>query len=323
MIILTSPLRLWEKIVYTRRIKKTKIKQDPIFILGHWRSGTTYLHMLMAQDKKLGYPSNLQSFLPNVFIGSARFFRRILKRSMPEKRRQDNFPLHVDYPSEEEFAIGNMSNYSFYHGLAFPNNREFYAKFVTFQDLQKKVIRKWKKAYNFYLKKLTYYHKGKQLVLKNPPNTSRVKQLLDLYPNAKFIHIHRNPYKVFPSTLKMYKSLVPPFYLQEPKIASPQDFIIKLYHDMHVKYFKERELIPEGNLIEISYEKFLEDPFGMMQTIYEELSLPGFEDAKTAMKEYIASQKTYKTNKHSLDPRIKEKLAQEWSLTFNEWGYEK
>ena len=169
---------------------------------------------------------------------------------MPEKRRQDNFILDVDGPGEEEFGIANMIPYSFYHGLSFPNKRKFYTRYIALDDVPPNVVRKWKRTYLYYLRKLTLDSGGKQLVLKNPPNTARVKLLLELFPNAKFINICRNPYNVFPSTVKMYNNLIPPFFLQKPDTEKPDDVIFDIYEDMHRKYFEEKHLIPEENLVE-------------------------------------------------------------------------
>ncbi|MHA1504591.1 MAG: sulfotransferase, partial [Candidatus Heimdallarchaeota archaeon] len=121
MILISTPAIWWEKLVYNRLIKKTKIEKPPIFILGHWRSGTTYLHMLLTQDQQFGYASNLQTIFPLVFLGSRWFYAKLLEDSMPKQRRQDNFKLGIDQPGEEEFALANMSTESFYHGIPFPN----------------------------------------------------------------------------------------------------------------------------------------------------------------------------------------------------------
>lgn len=323
MIIFSTPFIWFERLFFTRRIKKTAIKHPPIFILGHWRSGTTYLHMLLIQDKQFSFCSNLQSFMPHIFLGSKWLFGRIVADAMPEKRRQDNFVLGIDLPSEEEFGVGNLYPIGFYHGLSFPNNRMYYARYINFEDVPEKKVNKWKKTYKFFLQKLTFASKGKQLVLKNPPNTSRIKELLDMFPDAKFIHIYRNPYEVFNSTVKMYSSLVPPFFLQKPDTDSPHEVIFAVYEMMHKKFFAEKHLIPENNFIEIRYEDFLQDPFKTIESIYSKFSLPGFAEAKDGIKAYISEQKSYKTNRHKFSREIIDEVSKRWDLTIKAWGYSK
>lgn len=64
--IISSPFQLLDRVIVACR--KPFIKQDsePVFIIGHWRSGTTYLHYLMAKDQQFGYLSLYQAFLPNI-----------------------------------------------------------------------------------------------------------------------------------------------------------------------------------------------------------------------------------------------------------------
>ena len=321
MIIFSTPFIWFERIFFTHKIKKTEINKPPIFIIGHWRSGTTYLHLLLTQDKQFGFCSNLQSFMPHVFLGSKWLFGRIVADAMPEKRRQDNFVLGIDLPSEEEFGVGNMCPIGFYHGLSFPNNRYYYANYNTFKEVPQKKINKWKKTYRFFLQKLTYAAKGKQLVLKNPPNTSRIKYLLEMFPDAKFIHIYRNPYEVFRSTNKMYFSLVPPFFLQVANTDSADEIVLYVYEEMHRKFFEEKHLIPKENYIEVRYEEFLQDPLASVENIYKTLSLPDFDVGKDAFKGYIAEQASYKMNVHTYPKEVVEKVSKRWKQTIEEWGY--
>ncbi|MFW9923106.1 MAG: sulfotransferase [Candidatus Thorarchaeota archaeon] len=321
MIWFSTPFIIYEKIRFNRKIKRTKIEQDPIFLIGHWRSGTTYLHMLLTSDKNNGFASNLQCFMPHIFLGSKKLYSKIVGSAMPEYRRQDNFKLGVNFPSEEDFAVSNMCQYSFYHGLSFPRRRQFYGRYITFNDVPEKEINHWKKIYYFLLQKLTYANNGKRLVLKNPPNTGRIKFLLEMFPNAKFVHIYRNPYDVYPSTVKLYLNLVPPFFLQKPEVTTPENIILDIYEEMHKKYFTERELIPKGNLIEIRYEDFLADPLSTMEKIYKELSLPNFAEAELNFKEYIDEQQTYKTNTHNLSKEMMAKISSRWKQSFEVWDY--
>src|SRR6478736_5238392 len=56
-LILVMPGALLQYIFYSKKIKRTIITKPPIFILGHYRSGTTYLHKLMAYTERFGFIS--------------------------------------------------------------------------------------------------------------------------------------------------------------------------------------------------------------------------------------------------------------------------
>ena len=53
------PFRTYERLFINPRYKQLKEGTEIIFIIGHWRSGTTHLHNLMAQDPQMGYTTNL------------------------------------------------------------------------------------------------------------------------------------------------------------------------------------------------------------------------------------------------------------------------
>lgn len=87
-----APFRIKEHIMFEKTIKETEIKHDPIFILGHWRSGTTYLHNVLSLDKNLGYFSTFHAMLPGVFLGSGKRFKPFVASSIPKKSPWMTYP---------------------------------------------------------------------------------------------------------------------------------------------------------------------------------------------------------------------------------------
>ncbi|MCW5319206.1 hypothetical protein GTQ43_38115 [Nostoc sp. KVJ3] len=142
------PFRIIEKIKYGRKIEQTQIHPSPIFIIGHWRSGTTYLHNLVAQDPNLGYVSNLLAYAPESFFISQPF-KKIIKKIVPSKRPMDNVDNSLTSPEEEEWAVANICPYSTYHASYFP--KTFQKKFHNISELEsnkyEEFINKWKNAY--------------------------------------------------------------------------------------------------------------------------------------------------------------------------------
>ena len=211
MTILLTPLRMKENKFWNNQRKDTKI-HPPIFIIGHWRSGTTFMHYLMGNDPNLAYVSTMETLAPNVFLSGDAFLHKYMKERLPTKRPMDNLELHADLPYEDEYAIANINPYSFYHGWYFPKNLiRYFEKYVLFQDVNKKVVEKWGRDYEYFLQKISYKKPEKRILLKSLVNTAKIKHLLDLFPDAQFIHIYRNPYNVYKSTWKLYKSILPLF----------------------------------------------------------------------------------------------------------------
>ena len=108
-----------------------------------------------------------------------------------------------------------MTLLSPYLNDVFRRTGEDCSRYTTFRDVNKHERDEWKEAFAYYCSKLTYFHK-KTLLLKSPPHTGRIELLLEVFPEARFVSIHRNPYEVFASTFHMIKSVEPAWRLQNP-----------------------------------------------------------------------------------------------------------
>ena len=151
--LLLFPFVIIEKILFNSKIKKTKIV-SPVFIIGHMRSGTTFLHLLLSQDKRFAFSTTSETIFPWIFLTLEKIIRPFTKFVMPEKRPMDNMEFKEEYPQEEEFAIANLCTYSPNIGAYFPKNLEkFYRKYSLFENVSEKIITKWKNTYIYFLKK--------------------------------------------------------------------------------------------------------------------------------------------------------------------------
>lgn len=305
---------------FAAQIRETKVEKAPVFILGHWRSGTTLLQNYFSLDKQFAYPNLFQVYNPNSFLHLEPVVAEKLANAPAEKRPMDNVKVTSDSPAEDEFALAILSRCSPLLAWVFPKRQEFYDRYLTMQDVSAEEITRWKNAFQLFVRKLTLKNK-KQLILKSPPHTCKISLLLDMYPDAKFIHLYRNPFDVFKSTQRLYDSTVPGFYLQKPK-EKVVDTILKNYSRMYDSFFQEKKLIKNQNIIEQSYEELAEDPVKQIRLIYEHLQLPGFEEFLPSLKKYVDSIANYKKNKYSsLSKDLKEKIVREWGRSFEEWGY--
>jgi hypothetical protein len=280
------PLRTLEWLITAPRIAATRIEKDPVFIIGYYRSGTTYLITLFSKDPNRAYVSNVEGYLPTLFLGFPRLARWIINMSIPESRPMDNVVMTPEEPTEEEYSIGAYEKYSIYNGFVWPRNFKLYSRYNSFDGLPDDLER-WKRRHHWFTRKLTASYHGKQIVYKNPTATFRIKHILQLYPNAKFVHIYRNPYEVLSSNIR--------------------------YHDDVIKIYA----------VEIKYEDFIQKPMEHIEHIYRELDLEGFEEARPFMQEHVESQRSYRPNKHKIGKNIVGSVNREWSHIVEMLGYEK
>ena len=99
--IFTAPVRLLFKIKYEKKIQNQKVHHPPIFIIGHWRSGTTYLHELLSKDPHFCYTSLWHTLLPDSCL-LLEPLKTFLSRFLPTERPMDQIKVDMDGPYEDE-----------------------------------------------------------------------------------------------------------------------------------------------------------------------------------------------------------------------------
>ena len=90
---------------YCRAAEALPLKQPPVFVIGHWRTGTTFLHDLLSEDPNLAYPTTYECFFPHHFLLTEDTLPKVMKVLLPKKRPQDDVPVGFERPQEEEFGM--------------------------------------------------------------------------------------------------------------------------------------------------------------------------------------------------------------------------
>ena len=148
-----------------------------------------------------------------------------------------------------------------------------------------------------FLKQITF-RTPKRIVLKSPPHTARIEVLLELFPDARFVHIVRNPYKVFASTVNLWKRLYEGQGLQKPRNEGIEEFVLDTYVRMNKKLDQTRGLVHPSRFYEMRYEDLVADPVAQIRRLYEHLELGDFEPVAPAIEAYQAARADYKTKKY-------------------------
>lgn len=298
-----------------RKAKRTEITHSPIFILGHWRSGTTFCHELFTCDSRLGYADNYACFCPEHFLISRWLFPLLIP--FPKQRPQDAVQMSWQTPQEEEFALSAMGLPSVYHNLAFPN--EGFRSFREYLDLEDE---KWEEAFTLFLKRLTLECKGRRLVLKSPPHTARIATLRRLFPDARFVHIHRNPLDLYPSIENFWYKFSDFYGFQAPRLEL-ENFIIQTFETMYSSFFQEVKEIPANRIAEISFEELVTAPLQTMGKIYETLELEVSEGLCHEWERFCAGKKQYRQNVYQTDNELLQKIgaSEIWEKYGKEFGY--
>ena len=308
-----SAMSLLEQVIYGRAIRKTELALPPVFILGFWRSGTTLLHGLMSQDPQCTSPRLYQTLFPWHFLLTENVVTRATAWMLPKSRPMDNVPVAWDAPQEDEIALCIMSLLSPYVFMATPEDfREFW-RTLDPQQLSDEELQRWKKCLLYLMKKVTLRDR-RRLVMKSPSHTYRIATLLQMFPDAKFVYIERNPYDVFRSGVHLRKTMIRENGLGRPVFKDVERQILLSFQVCLEAYERDRSLIPEGNLHELRFEDLEENPIAELESLYEALQLPGFDQLEAILRPQTAQLKQYRKNEFQDDPvwaaRVTEMIEQ-------------
>ena len=318
------PLSIMEARKHNAAIAKEPLEQGPVFLIGHWRSGTTHLHNLLSQDEQFAWISFSRSAMPLDCLGKLRLGRHLMNLTMPKTRGMDSVPIDADTPQEEEVALAALGDTCFFKCFYFPRKiEEHFDKAVLMRDLKPGEREKLAANYRFLAQKMAYAYSGKTVLFKNPASTARMGFLKEVFPNAKFVHIVRNPYDVYPSMMKLWPRLLSAFSWHNPRGIDFSEITLSFYEKLMQAHLAERENIPAEDFHEVRYEDLDRDPQTVIDGIYKAFDLPQSDADREAISAYIDSQSSYQKNTHELPDAIREAIADRWAFAFERWGYER
>jgi len=308
--------------IYAARLRDFEMSEPPVFVLGHWRTGTTYLHDLLACDPAFGYPTTYQCFFPNHFLLTGAAARFGFNLTLPKTRPQDNVVVGFDRPQEEEFALCNMGLPSNYIAWALPRRGPIDHSHIDLRDLPAPDRKRWIEGFIWFLKRVAY-RADKPLILKSPHHTARVALLLKLFPGARFVHIARDPLTVFPSTMRLWKTMTSVQGLENPPLVESwlEEHVLDTFSHMFNCYEEDAKLIPRGQLVEITYEDLVAHPKRVLQKVYTELDLGDFARAEAEVDAYLDKTGDYQTNAYELPEESRVLVRKRWAGYFKRFGY--
>ena len=315
-------LRLLVQGWYGSKLERTPIRA-PLFIIGHWRTGTTLLHELLILDERHNSPNYFECLCPDHFLLTERVLTRLLWWIMPSHRPMDNMAAGWERPQEDEFAMCMLGAPSPYLTIAFPNRPPQDQLAFDVDGLPRRERQIWKHLLLRFLQQLTFKN-PRRLVLKSPTHSCRIPVLLELFPDARFIHIVRDPYVVFASTVNLWKTLYETHGLQKPNFVGLEEYVFSTFTHLYERLEIGKKLLPPDRFFEVRYEDLIRDPVGHLRRLYDQLALGGFEAVQPEIEKYLAQHAGYQTNRYkALDPQAEAEITRRWGEVIRRYGYER
>jgi hypothetical protein len=302
-----------------RRVANTVIADAPIFIVGHWRTGTTLLHELLTLDERHTSPTSYECLVPHHFL-LTEWLAPWMGFLVSKHRAMDNMELSLEHPQEDEFVLCMLGQPSPYLTIAFPNRPQQDLRYLDLEELTPRELAAWKQTFFRFVQQV-YFRRRRRVVLKNPPHSFRIKVLLDLFPQAKFIHIVRDPYVVYPSTIHLRQSLYRKHGLQRPTFAGLDEQVLSTYLDLYRKLDEGRKVVDPSSFYELRYEDLIADPEVQLRRLYEHLGLGDFEQYRPRLRKYLAEHAQYETNTYELTDEQRAIVTERWGEVIDHYSY--
>jgi len=318
-----GPSQLFESLRFGRRIAATELDPSPVFIIGHWQAGHSLLHYLMCQDEQFGHVNLLHSVLPRSFLTLEKGARRFLRGKLNKTRHVDSFSLDLDSPQGDDMGLAGLCDVSIYHAYTFPQHaEECFRRTVLLEGLSGEEIRAWQQTYRRYLQKVALHTGRSRLVLRNASNTGRIRHVLEMFPQAKFVHLRRNPYVVYAAQSRRWTELLRLWSLQDGLPCSDDGLVLDFFRRMMERFFADSAALPPNQLVDVAYEDLVASPLETTRRIYRQLELPDFERTEPAMAGWIARDAgRLDGDEVVLDDQTRERVARAWGFAIDRWGY--
>ena len=315
-----SLLGMVQGAIYNRRITKTSIV-DPVFVLGHWRSGTTHLHELLALDERYAFPTTFECSAPHHCLLTGGVYPKLFSWLLPGKRVMDDMKQGFNRPQEDELALVALGAASPMWSLAYSTENKGQA-YLTLRDISATERKEWEQLLLKFLRLVTYRRRGKRLILKSPAHTGRLAVLAKLFPTARFLHIVRDPYEVFASTVHLWRRTQAVSALTQGSEQELEDYVLRSLRQMYDGFDAVRASLSPGRFHQVRYEQLIAEPTKVLEESYRALGLGDFAPVRSRVETHIESIGDYRTNQYEISSAARDAVSGAWGTIFRGWGYD-
>jgi len=299
-----------EKIRFGKRFQTMQIPEDPVFIIGHWRTGTTLLFKLMSLDKQFSAPTLFQVAEPDSILTSHAYYKPVMKALVKKTRPMDNVRIGMDEPQEDEYAIFRLTGSSPLEKLVFPcKEKYFIQEWVENMLIDQPDELLIKHLGSFYSK--VHYNKPGMILSKNPFHSFRIRSLLKAFPKARFIQIHRHPFCVIPSTINMWNILQKENALNNDFHGFDITETCRIMKAVNEKISNDTASLSGRSYAEIRFEELESNPVSTVRQLYSALRLEFSGQLAERISEFIESNSNFQKNRFTLSSNDKSVIVSE------------
>lgn len=321
------------------RFKKQRAK-EPVFIIGNFRSGSSFLQRLLNTDRKnfssmatweiYFAPALLQKYFYKYLFKLDKLAGSPMRRIITafEKRSLGTVKIHkmgFTEPEEDEGVFAYTWDCLFLW-LMFP----YMDDVPPLHRFDTEVPEKMKKALMRFYERVVNRHmlfkkNSKRYLSKSPAFSPKVDSLLKTFPDAKFIYLVRTPFEVIPSIMNWF-TLAWNFFVNPDERYPYKDFVIEMTRHWYTYTVDYLEKLNEDQQIVINYDNFINDPEKTVKDIYRRFNIDLTPEFASVLKEKSdASRKYISPNMLDLaqDGFTPEYILETFDDIFDRYGFDK
>jgi hypothetical protein len=256
----------------------------PIFVLGLFRSGTTILHRLLSEDPDNRTLPHWESFDPTPWPEGPTRAQRTLSRflKMADVLSPNIKAIHPMDAFQADECRGMFTNVFRTPQLNVQYRVGSYVTWLLQQDARI--------AYRHHKRQLqlAYIQRpyGKRLVLKDPTHTFFVEAILEVFPNARFIFIHRDPVDTLSSICSLHAYARSVFSDDVDAHALGEELVSSYLMERLEPALEALDRLPKGRVAHVRAPDLSRDAIQTIDDAYHTLGIELGEDGRRAMRRY-------------------------------------
>jgi omega-hydroxy-beta-dihydromenaquinone-9 sulfotransferase len=274
--------------------------EAPVFILGNFRSGSTFLQRLLARDRSTFTgiktweiyfaPSITQRKLVRLFFQIDRLLGSPIKQRILafEKRSLKTVEIHhMGFQEEEEdegLFTHQWTSVLLWFLMPFRDiNRPLLAFDENIPEKRRKKLIRW---YRHCVQRHMHAHPESAVYFSKSPSFSpKIRSLLEEFPRARFVYLARTPYEVIPSVMNWFTIAWNFFNTPGERYPYP-DLVMEMVQRWYHYPLSVLDSLPPDQALILRYDDFVADPESTVIELYRRFGLemsPAFAARLSAM----------------------------------------
>ena len=289
--------------------------KDPVFIAGMPRSGTTFLHHLLAHDQEHFTTMKLWEILCAPSITQKYIFSWICRMDMRMNKRFSRVLLRIDRRLFRDYAgVHPMSlldveedDYLFFHVFSsvhllfwFPSMKHLYKNLHFDQAYPSGKRRRKLRYYTACIRKHLYvFGRGRIYLSKSPMHTPRLGSLAQFFPDARFIYLVRYPHDVISSNMSLFE-MFSRVFATPVRMEQLRERVLNMADHLYENALEKSAILGHA-MVPLRFDHLTRHTVREIRKLYTRLGVPFRENYVLILEREMHADKYRSTHHHSLE----------------------